>query len=96
MGESGAKAWAMMGNLLAMQIIADLKHVIRCLDGLGVHFVCPLRDDHVDHFLDDFDVGHFKIVLGQHSEPIRSWLSLLSGARGGCFAIKVSPDTLQT
>ena len=40
-----------------------LHHFVGGLDGFGIHLVGALGHDHVDHFFDYFDIGHFQIIL---------------------------------
>lgn len=37
--------------LLSFQIYSRRKHCIRCLNRLAVELVCPLRNNHLNHFV---------------------------------------------
>src|SRR4051794_39633476 len=69
-----ASAISRIGNaryrsILSSELVCQLQHVIRSLDGLGGDFVRALRDDHVHHFLDQFHVGGFQGTLDDGTEP---------------------------
>ena len=45
---------------LSAQVVRNLHHFVGCLDRLGVNFVTPLGDDHIDHFFRQIDVRAFQ------------------------------------
>ncbi len=73
-----------------------MHHFVRGLHGLGVDLIGPLGHDHVDHFLDDRDIGQFEVALLQLAEAILVGVAKLRGPRGGRLAVQIPPKAVQT
>ena len=53
-----------------LQLAQLLEHLVRRLNGFGIHLVGTLGLDHGDQFLDDIHVGCLKKTLGELPEAI--------------------------
>jgi hypothetical protein len=81
---------------LTAQVIAHLHHFVGGLHGFGIHFVSALSDDHVDHFLDHFDVRHFEIALGEIAKAVFPGIAQFGIPGCGRLTIQIAPHIFQT
>src|SRR3989339_98200 len=82
-------------RVLSLQLVRHLEHLLGRGDAFGGDFIGALRHDHIDHFLNNLDIGRFKISLRKrsHSFEARFIDNRFSGSR--CRLVKVAAETLK-
>ena len=88
--------WIIQSELLSLDLVAFLHHLISGLNGLRVHLVGPLGLDQVHHLLDYLYIGHLKITLGQFPKAILTRIALFWHTRRRSFLINITADILQS
>ena len=68
------------------------EHFVGGLDGFGINFVGALGLDHVDHFLDDIDIGAFEKSLGESAIAVFAWVTGFGGAAAGGFLVEIAAE----
>ena len=78
------------------RLLLVLHHLVGGLHGLGIHLIRALRENEVDHFLHDADVGQFERALLQLRQSRSGGIAQFRRAGRGGFLVKIVAHGIQS